>query len=110
MIYICNCNETIHCFFNMHENNLNLFISAIAHEVAEQLKGSFQLSDSVKESREEQMTAKQVCDYLNIAHSTLWRWEREGYITPIRFGSRKRFNRSEVERVAKAERKEVANG
>lgn len=93
----------------MFETNIQTFISAIANEVAEQLKGSFQLSDSVKESREEQMTAKQVCSYLNIAHSTLWHWENQGYIQSVKFGRRKRYNRSEVERVAKAERKEVAN-
>lgn len=50
------------------------------------------------------LSPKQVAKRFKIDPSTLWRWEKEGYIRADRFGRRVRFNEREVIRVENAEK------
>lgn len=34
--------------------------------------------------------------------STLWRWEKAGYLTPVRIGAKVFYRRSEIDRIIKA--------
>ena len=43
------------------------------------------------------LTANEVAENLGVDKSTLWRWEKSGYLTPIRIGSKIRYKQSEVE-------------
>lgn len=56
------------------------------------------------------LNSKQVADRLGVDLSTLWRWEKEGYIRAERFGRKVRFKESEVLRVEEAEKKGGSNG
>lgn len=48
------------------------------------------------------MTQKEVCDYLGVSKSTLWRWEKIGYLVPsTRMGSRPMYRISDVEKIKK---------
>ena len=50
------------------------------------------------------MTQTEVCDYLGVSKSTLWRWEKIGYLIPsTRMGSRPMYRKSDVEKIKKGE-------
>lgn len=44
------------------------------------------------------MTPKEVCEFLSIDNSTLWRWEKRGYLTALYIGGKKRYPRSMIEK------------
>lgn len=54
------------------------------------------------------LSADQVCQRLGITRTTLWRWNREGYLSGTKFGNRIRYAESDVSRVAIAEKGVVA--
>ena len=50
------------------------------------------------------LTAEQVAKRLNKTAPTLWRWEKEGYLIPERFGRRCRYKESDVILIEQAEK------
>lgn len=50
-------------------------------------------------SAEEFLTRKEVLAVLKIDSSTLWCWEKTGYIKSYPFGGRKRYKQEEVEAI-----------
>lgn len=53
------------------------------------------------------LSSDQVCKQLGISRATLWRWNKEGYLSGTKFGNRVRYRESDVERVEMAEKKGV---
>ena len=51
------------------------------------------------------LTPDQVSKRLSVTRSTLWKWDKEGYLRVHKFGKRARYKESEVARVESAERK-----
>ena len=50
------------------------------------------------------MTQKEVCDYIGVSKSTLWRWGKIGYLRPTAmFGSRRMYHKSDIEKIKKRE-------
>jgi len=43
------------------------------------------------------MTANQVCAYTGKVRSTLWTWEKRGYLKPSRIGKELRYKKSEID-------------
>lgn len=41
-------------------------------------------------------TVKQVAEILNVDNTTLWRWNKRGYLKTIEFGGGRRYKMSEV--------------
>lgn len=50
------------------------------------------------------LTPKQVSERLNKDRATLWRWNKEGYLSGVKFGNRVRYKLSDVERIEAAEK------
>jgi hypothetical protein len=48
---------------------------------------------------EEFLSRKEVLNILKIDSSTLWSWEKTGYIKSFPFGGRKRYKRADVEAI-----------
>ena len=46
--------------------------------------------------REPKLTIKQVSQRLSVDPSTLWRWERDGYLIPTRLGRKVLYNESDI--------------
>lgn len=42
---------------------------------------------------------KQVCEILNVDASTLWRWNKRGYLTPAEVGGKRRYKMSDIKRI-----------
>lgn len=45
------------------------------------------------------LTANEVAELLNVDKSTLWRWEKNKQLVPIRIGSKVRYKSSDVEKI-----------
>lgn len=43
------------------------------------------------------LTPGETCDALGVKRTTLWRWERSGYLVPVRLGRFPRYRRTDVE-------------
>ena len=51
------------------------------------------------EKAETYLSREKVMKILDISSSTLWRWQRTNYIVPIMVGSKRRYRRSDVNRI-----------
>jgi len=47
----------------------------------------------------EYLTREQVMKKLNIVPSTLWRWNKRGYLVPIKVGGENRYKSTDIERI-----------
>ena len=56
-------------------------------------------SKSTDQSSEEFLSRKEVLNLLKIDSSTLWSWEKTGYIKSYPFGGRKRYKLVDVEAI-----------
>lgn len=60
------------------------------------------------------MTYREIADHFHVTKRTVYRWVHQGYLTPIPFGGRVKFSRSEVERLGRKglsfHAKSVSNG
>lgn len=45
------------------------------------------------------LSAKEVEKLLGVAHSTLWRWEKNNYLNPVRVGTKLFYKKSDVEQI-----------
>ena len=78
-------------------DDLRTFFAEVAQEVMNKEKAA-----QAARNADETMTQKEVCKFLNISKSTLWRWERDNYLRPsTRMGARPMYLKSEVERIKK---------
>ena len=66
----------------------------ILNEAAKSTKPAAQ-----EEAAEEFLSRKEVLALLKIDSSTLWCWEKTGYIKSYPFGGRKRYRREDVEAI-----------
>lgn len=58
------------------------------------------LEDAViSDKAETYPSAKQVSDILSVDLSTLWRWEKRGYLVPVNVGGKRRYKMSEVKQI-----------
>lgn len=48
-------------------------------------------------------TTEKVKEILSVCTSTLWRWEKRGYLVPINFGGQKRYRKSDIEKILEGE-------
>ena len=54
-----------------------------------------------KDSTDILLTEEQVIEILDTSHSTLWRWNRDGYLCCIKIGVKNRYKKSEVDHILK---------
>lgn len=78
-------------------NDLRTFLTEVAQEVMNKEKAA-----EAARNADETMTQKEVCKFLNISKSTLWRWERDNYLLPTgRMGRSPQYLKSDIERIKK---------
>ncbi|KAA6327992.1 hypothetical protein EZS27_023067 [termite gut metagenome] len=46
---------------------------------------------------------EQVSKILDVNKTTLWRWQKQGYLIPIEVGGKRRYKMSDIKRILKAE-------
>ena len=85
--------------FTINSEDLRLVFKEIIEETKRELE-EVVLSGKA----ETYPTINQVADILNIDKSTLWRWNRDGYLKHIEVGGRRRYKMSEVNALVKGGR------
>jgi len=65
---------------------------------------SIKLIDSVlkkddQNSKESFLTTNEAAQYLGVTYTTMWRYEKNNYLVPIRIGGRKRYRLSDLEKI-----------
>lgn len=58
----------------------------------------------MEESKEVYLTMNQVCELLQVNRSTLYRWQRSGYLSPISMGGRKRYPKASITKIMEERR------
>ena len=43
------------------------------------------------------LTEDEVKQMLGVSHSTLWRWQKQKYLSPVKIGRKNRYKKSEIE-------------
>lgn len=52
-----------------------------------------------KPTEEEFLTIEQAAKILNVDRSTLWHWDKEGYLKKIHIGGKPRYKKSDIDRI-----------
>jgi predicted DNA-binding transcriptional regulator AlpA len=47
---------------------------------------------------EKYLTAKQMADKLQVNRTTLWRWEKNGTLKPLKIGGVKRYSQDQIDK------------
>lgn len=58
------------------------------------------ISEKETERDERYLTVRDVARMLGVTSSTLWRWEKEHYLVPVRFGKKVRYKESDIRTIA----------
>ena len=62
------------------------------------------LERAVAEKRETvYLTGEQVMAKFNIVPSTLWRWNKRGYLVPVKVGGENRYRSTDIDRILEGE-------
>lgn len=56
------------------------------------------------EKAETYLSREKVMEILDIASTTLWRWQRTNYLVPIMVGGKRRYRRSDVKRILEGDK------
>lgn len=72
-------------------------LNANKHLVAETVKA---LEQTITDANAETYpSVDKVCEMLDVSKPTLWRWEKSGYLLPVRIGGKVRYKMSDVKRL-----------
>lgn len=83
--------------------NINLTVTledlkTLTSELIQKTKD--ELEESITSDKAETYpTRSEVCDLLKVNQSTLWRWAKRGYLTPIEVGGKHLYKMSDVKRI-----------
>lgn len=92
-----------HFSFTMTDNGMMALAKAM-HSIVfgESLTNNQPPLQSMFPDRSEDMiTKKDVMDGFGVTHTTLWKWEKKGYLTPVRVGKKVYYKRADLERLTK---------
>ena len=73
-------------------------LKEFAHLLIEKAKEQL-LPVMVSASHEALLTKKEVLEKFNVCHTTLWNWERKGYLIPVKIGRKVSYRQADIERI-----------
>lgn len=50
------------------------------------------------------LTRETVLEKLNVAPSTLWRWQKSGYLVPVNVGGQRRYKSTDIDEILEGKR------
>lgn len=95
------CKITMEEFRNQNSQLLMIVSQDDLERVVQKAIGK--LLDLRENKPEIYLTAEETAKRLKVDRSTLWRWNKEGYLVSTKVGSKVRYKLSEVERIQKGE-------
>ncbi|MCI2087237.1 MAG: helix-turn-helix domain-containing protein [Prevotella sp.] len=81
------------------ESGANVTVSVTPldlREFATYLISQVQAATDDKEEPESYLTPDEVAEMIGVSKNTLWRWDKEHYLTPVKVGRKSRYKRSDV--------------
>lgn len=60
------------------------------------LIGQAKATESENSQTEKYLTPDEVCTMIGVSKNTLWRWEKDNYLTPIKVGRKSRYKQSDI--------------
>lgn len=87
---------------NLIESGVNVNVTLTPKELIEVIdyvvqKTKMELENQIISQKQEvYLTSKEVSQFLKVDNSTLWRWEKRGYLKPLYIGGKKRYPKSEI--------------
>lgn len=86
-----------HYSFTMTDTGIMEFARALKlSEMEDSLTKEKDSSCLFPESDGALLTKKDVLTGFNVSHTTLWKWERNGYLVPVRIGRRVYYRREDI--------------
>jgi transcriptional regulator with PAS, ATPase and Fis domain len=91
--------------YDLLQNNAGVNITINAGQLIEAIDYCVQ---TTRKELEQQITdantetypsRKKVAEMLDVDQSTLWRWQKQGYLIPIEIGGKRRYKMSDVKRI-----------
>lgn len=80
---------------------ITIGVADIAKRVLTEIQEQGKITKTVND---EYLTAKQTADFLKVDISSLWRFEKSGYLVPVRIGSKRMYKISDLEAILKGEK------
>lgn len=77
--------------------NVQLVINAI--DLKEAFLAWAKDVEKVEKKKETHLTPTEVCNKLHVDKSTLWRWNRDGYLKKIKIGGKPFYKLSDIEKL-----------
>ena len=83
----------------------NLTLSVKAGELVEAIdycinKTRSELEQQITDANTETYpSVSKVAEILDVTKSTLWRWQKQGYLVPLEVGGKRRYKMSDVKRI-----------
>ena len=71
-------------------------LKAFANSIADEIIGRY---PSTKEKEEELRTVEQTMEVLKVSRTTLWKWERKGFLVPVKLGRQVRYRTSDINQI-----------
>jgi len=83
--------------FNNSKNTLLVVDAEDLRAFANELLQAMELKLSNKKADEETLLSRdQVCKLLGVSQTTLWRWNKEGYLVAKKLGSKTMYRKADV--------------
>lgn len=101
------------CKIELFDNNPNISITINGGELKKVLTSV--VDDAIERYRREiesnpddiLYSIKQVCEILSVDKSTLWRWQKSGYLVPTKIGDLPRYSKSQIDELLGRKSKRV---
>ncbi len=92
-----------HYSFTMSDNGMMALAKAMHSVVFEESLSNNQppLQRMFPDRSDDMITKKDVMDGFGITHTTLWKWEKKGYLTPVRVGRKVYYKREDIQKLTK---------
>ena len=87
-----NNNTILQPFYVISGDELKAFAAEIAAAAVKEFK---QITDAEREAPT--MTREEAAKALNVSLTTLWRWDNEGFLKPVKIGKKALYRRGDVE-------------
>lgn len=69
------------------------------NEFAEQILSGARAIYETKVQPEQYLTRKQTAEMLDVDLSTLWRYDKQGYLCPVEIGGKRKYKLSDINRI-----------
>ena len=89
------------CYLGVCRQNVVQFQPVLFHYVLEVVKKVVEEITTEKKdtSMEKFLTVNEVVSNLGVSRTTLWRWEKYNYLTPIRVGTKVLYREAEIKKL-----------